>query len=203
MTEPYLDLLGWRRSVSGIYAAVRTAPGPSAGHELWRTQRDALMRDHPQSPLPASDPLRQSGLPYWPYRPDLRFELPLRPAPEPAELFLPTDHDGRTALALIGQVEVPAPVSGTLDVWWLGQYGGGVFLPVRDGTAGTTSYGGGRYLLDTPKSADLGPGRDGASLVIDFNFLYHPSCRYDPQWQCPLAPPGNRVAAPIEAGERL
>jgi len=40
-------------------------------------------------------------------------------------------------------------------------------------------------------------------LVIDLNFLYHPSCRYNPAWQCPLAPAGNTVAAPIRAGERL
>jgi uncharacterized protein len=25
----------------------------------------------------------------------------------------------------------------TLDVWWLRQYGGGLFLPLRDGTAVT------------------------------------------------------------------
>jgi uncharacterized protein (DUF1684 family) len=83
------------------------------------------------------------------------------------------------------------------------QYGGGMFVPVRDGTAGTTSYGGGRYALDTAKSADLGAGLGGTGLVLDLNFLYHPSCRYDPEWQCPLAPLGNRLEAPIEAGERL
>jgi uncharacterized protein (DUF1684 family) len=182
---------------------VRAEPDPQAGHALWRARRDELFRSHPQSPLPPGDPLRETGLPYWPYRPDLRFELELRPPPEPAELALPTDHDGRTPLTLIGQAELPAPVGGTLDVWWMRQYGGGVFVPFRDGTAGTTSYGGGRYALDTAKSADLGPGPGGTGLILDLNFLYHPSCRYDPAWQCPLAPPGNRIAAPIEAGERL
>jgi hypothetical protein len=28
-----------------------------------------------------------------------------------------------------------------------------------------------------------------------------PSCAYDDQWLCPLAPPENRVTAPIRAGE--
>jgi uncharacterized protein (DUF1684 family) len=28
-----------------------------------------------------------------------------------------------------------------------------------------------------------------------------PSCAYDDQWACPLAPPENRVEAPIIAGE--
>jgi uncharacterized protein len=90
---------------------------------------------------------------------------------------------------------------GRLDVWWIAGYGGGVFLPLRDGTAGKTSYGGGRYLLDTIKGADLG-GADGR-LVVDLNFAYHPSCTYDPRWTCPLAPEGNRTDVAVDAGEQL
>jgi hypothetical protein len=60
-------------------------------------------------------------------------------------------------------------------------------------------YGGGRYLLDTVKGADLGGG-DGW-LVVDLNFAYNPSCAYDAAWACPLAPPGNVVAAPVAVGE--
>src|SRR5262247_1795752 len=177
MTE--LELAGWRRRVSELYAAVRAEPSPERGHARWRAGRDALFREHPQSPLEPGDPLRAAGLPVWPYDPRLRFSLPLRPPPAPAELSL------RAAV----------------DVWWLEQYGGGLFLPLRDGTAGMASYGGGRYLLDTAKGADLG-GTNG-SLVVDLNFLYHPSCRYDSSWQCPLAPPGNTITAPVRAGERL
>jgi uncharacterized protein (DUF1684 family) len=92
-------------------------------------------------------------------------------------------------------------VSATVDVWWLRQYAGGLFLPIRDGTAGDTSYGGGRYLLDTAKGADL--GGDSGRLVVDLNFLYHPSCRYSPEWLCPLAPRTNTFGARVEAGERL
>ena len=76
-----------------------------------------------------------------------------------------------------------------------------LLVETRDGTAGTTSYGGGRYLLDTAKGADLG-GTD-RSLVVDLNFLYHPSCRYNDSWVCPLAPAGNTITAPVRAGERL
>ena len=60
---------------------------------------------------------------------------------------------------------------------------------------------GGRYALDTAKSADLGGAPD--ALIVDLNFLYHPSCRYDSAWQCPLAPQGNRIDAVVNAGERL
>jgi uncharacterized protein (DUF1684 family) len=112
-----------------------------------------------------------------------------------------TGDDGVTALRLIGRVEFPAPIGAAVDLWWLRQYAGGLFLPLRDGGAGDTSYGGGRYALDTAKGADLGGG--ATTIVVDLNFLYHPSCRYDSRWQCPLAPPGNTIAARIDAGERL
>jgi len=137
------------------------------------------MREHPQSPLLPDDELRRTGVPYWPYDPELRFALALE--------YPPTTE--------------PTTLDATLDVWWMEQYAGGLFVPLRDGTAGDSSYGGGRYLLDTAKSADLGES-DGR-LIIDLNFLYHPSCRYNPDWQCPLAPPGNTIAYPVKAGERL
>ncbi len=190
-----LSLVDWRRRVSELYAAVRAAADPADGHRLWRSGRDELFQRHPESPLPADDPMRTSGVPYWPYDPALRFELPLQPARE-LTLDVPTDGEFTTSMRRIGQLELP--IGGTVDVWSLRQYAGGLFVPLRDGTAGETSYGGGRYLLDTAKGADL-----GGSLTIDLNFLYHPSCRYNPAWQCPLAPPGNRIGVRVEAGERL
>jgi len=87
-----------------------------------------------------------------------------------------------------------------LEVQWLEGYGGGVFLSFRDTTSGEETYGGGRYLYDTVKGADLGD--DGGRLVLDFNFAYNPSCAYDPSWVCPLAPAANRLAVAVGAGER-
>lgn len=194
----YVDLADWRRRIAELYAAVRAESEPATAHARWRQVRDDLFRTHPQSPLPSGDALRSSGLPYWPYEPTLRFELPLLPA-EPDHLALDTGADGTTTLNRIGQVDVPNV--GRLDVWWLGQYGGGLFVPLHDATAGSATYGGGRYLLDTAKGADLGGGSD--AIVVDLNFAYHPSCRYDPAWTCPLAPAGNRVQVPVRAGERL
>ena len=198
MTE--LELADWRREVARIYVAVRAQRTAAGAHRLWREGRDRLFREHPQSPLEPSDPARVSGLPYWPYDADLRFELPLIPAGE-RHLALPSGDDGSTSLRRVGQVQLPYPLESTLDVWWLDQYAGGLFLPLRDATAGTSSYGGGRYLLDTAKGADL--GSLDRKLTIDLNFLYHPSCRYSDKWQCPLAPEGNRIVAAVHAGERL
>ena len=195
-----LELASWRRKTSELYAAVRAEEDPRRGHALWRRGRDELFRSHPQSPLPPGDPLRTTGLPYWPYDPELRFEVPLIPAEREVSLSVPTS-DGAIAMVRTGSVRLPAPLDVVIDAWWLRQYAGGLFLPLRDGTAGQSSYGGGRYVLDTAKGADLG-GPDG-SLVIDLNFLYHPSCRYSDAWLCPLAPRGNTISAPVSAGERL
>jgi uncharacterized protein len=201
MELPEVELADWRRRINELYAAVRSQHDPERGHALWRDGRDDLFRTHPQSPLTRDDPMRSTGVPYWPYDPGLRFALPIRRASEPVRLAVPTDGQGNTTMRRIGRVELPAPLGAWLDVWWLDQYGGGLFLPLRDGTAGDTSYGGGRYALDTAKGADLGGG--SASLIVDLNFVYHPSCRYNPTWQCPLAPAGNMIAAPVRGGERL
>ncbi|MCP9487141.1 MAG: DUF1684 domain-containing protein [Gaiellaceae bacterium MAG52_C11] len=89
----------------------------------------------------------------------------------------------------------------SLELHWLEGYGGGIFLAFADSTSGSETYGGGRYVLDSVKGADL--GMEGEALVLDFNFAYNPSCAYDARWICPLAPPANRLVVEIRAGERL
>ena len=119
---------------------------------------------------------------------------------EPQRLEVPTAADGVVPLDRIGRVTLGDV--GRLDVWWLGGYGGGVFLPLRDGSAGTDAPTAAAATCSTPiKGADLG-GADGR-LVVDLNFAYHPSCTYDPRWTCPLAPEGNRVDDAVAAGEQL
>jgi uncharacterized protein (DUF1684 family) len=193
-----LTLLDWRRRVAALYAAARAAADPEAGWRTWRDGRDELFATHPDSPLDETARASFTGLPFGPYDPALRFEVALQPA-EPQLREVPTAADGVVRLERIGAV-APGEL-GRLDVWWVGGYGGGVFLPLRDGSAGRTTYGGGRYLLDTIKGADL--GGDGGRLVVDLNFAYHPSCTYDPRWSCPLAPEGNRTEIDVPAGEQL
>jgi uncharacterized protein len=196
-----LQLADWRRQTAVLYARVREQADPASAHALWRDGRDWMMRSHPQSPLPAADPMRARGMPYWPYDPALRWAVRVEPVSRPQRLVADTGPDGVTRLEQVGWVTFADPVGRRVALWRLDQYGGGLFLPLRDATAGTTSYGGGRYLLDTAKGADLGSA--GQDLVIDLNFLYHPSCRYDSRWVCPLAPNENTIDIPIPTGERL
>jgi uncharacterized protein (DUF1684 family) len=109
---------------------------------------------------------------------------------------MPTTPVGRLRFSVAGSEQ-------TLTTYWLGGYADGLFLPFRDATNGAETYGAGLYLLDTPKSADLGGDASRQAVIIDFNFAYQPSCAFDPRWACPLAPPDNRLAIRIEAGERI
>jgi uncharacterized protein len=170
-----------------------------------------LFRDHPQSPLPAAERAGFAGVPYWPYDPAWRVVARVEPAEAvPASplsgqaLTLPSSGDEAFSFKRIGRVMLGGPFGGaTLAVFWMEGYAGGLFLPFRDGTSGGETYGAGRYLLDTVKGADLGGDRAGAELVLDFNMAYHPSCVYDPRWNCPLAPVENRLPVAVRAGERL
>lgn len=196
----------WRRRVFALYASVRriAAHDPAEAHTYWVSGRNDLFSSHPASPLLDADRGRFTGLPVTPYDPEWRFELPVRPATEAVRMDVDTGTDGVVPFELLGNVRIP--FAGTLDVWRLASYGGGLFVPVKDALAGRAggTYGGGRYLLDTIKGADLGLDADGdeASLVLDFNFAYNPSCAYDPAWACPLAQAGNTVPVEIPVGER-
>ena len=129
----------------------------------------------------------------------MRFEAELLAVEPTEDRLVEAGGDGTITMKLLGRVDLPEHVGGSLDVWWLHQYGGGIFIPLRDGTSGDGSYGGGRYLLDTAKGSWLGGDTD--SLTLDLNYAYHPSCRYNPRWQCPLAPPGNTITSRVEAGD--
>ena len=201
-----MSVLAWRRAVADLYRRVRDCERPEQGFDLWREGRDRLFTEHPESPLEPPARATFTGLPYAPYDSAYRFVVRIDPDVEAVRLQVPTQGDEVVMLDRIGRVELGA--LGSLDVWWLAQYGGGLFLPMRDATAGQGTYGAGRYVLDTVKGADLGAGGrdpetvDSATIVVDLNFAYHPSCAYSPRWVCPLAQEGNRLDVGVGVGEQ-
>ena len=72
-----LALWDWRRRMAALYADVRTAPDPETGWRLWCSGRDALCREHPQSPLEPDQRAGFRGLDYWDYDPAYRFSVGL------------------------------------------------------------------------------------------------------------------------------
>ena len=196
-----LALWDWRRRVFALYAAVRAAE-PEAGWARWRTERDALWRDHAQTPLEPARRAAFKALDYFPYDPALRFVVSLLPVADATPFALEVGRDGAVRLAPFAYTRGLAETLGAeLTLYWIEGYGGGVFLPFSDATSGRETYAGGRYLLDTIKGADLGEDREGR-VVLDFNFAYNPSCSYSDHWVCPLAPTENALPAPVRGGER-
>ncbi len=199
-SHPLLSLLDWKRQINELYASVRAYDDPRRGWTAWRDRRDLLFRSHPQSPLPDEAREAFSGLNYFDYDERARVTAVLEASDEemtevPASVggAFATRRFGDLVFELYGQEH-------RLAIFWIGGYGGGALLPFRDATSGKSTYGGGRYLLDTVKGADL--GGDAGGLILDFNFAYNPSCSYDPRWECPLPPAGNVLGCAVEAGEQ-
>jgi uncharacterized protein len=197
-----LDLLDYRQRVFMMYVLIRaTGTDVPQSFSMFRSTRDELFAVHPQSPLSALQKTGFKGLKYYDYDPAYRVVAPIKPAPEPTEYVLDGGEDGAVNIRQIGQVDVELPHgAGSLGVFWIVCYGGGIFIPFRDATNNQTTFGGGRYLIDTLKGADL--GSEGTELVLDFNYAYHPSCYYNARWVCPLAPVQNQLPFPVQAGER-
>ena len=218
------DLYGEVRTIA--------ATDPLAAWERWRSVRESLYREHVESPVPVAE-RGSFRARHWAYDPAFRFEVGVtvkEEAAAPAEaagpsaavgattaglgglsgfagfgsLLLPLSTGGEQTFTRIGFVDVPFTAGERrLGLYWMAGYAGGLFLPFRDATNGAETYGAGRYLLDSAKSADLGGNTAKRTLILDFNFAFQPSCSFDPRWSCPLSPPENRLDLRIEAGERL
>ena len=197
MASGSLAVVDWRRRTAALYARVRAEPDPRTAHALWCAERAEMLKTHPASPVPTAERAACDGPPVAPYDPGLRFEAEIDTDVAPQRLEIPTGTDGVVPFERLGRLELAGV--GNLDVWWVASYGGGLFVPIKDALAGKETYGGGRYLIDTVKGADL--GGEGHRLVADLNFAYNPSCAYDPAWACPLAQPGNTVPVAVRAGE--
>jgi uncharacterized protein (DUF1684 family) len=69
-----------------------------------------------------------------------------------------------------------------------------LFFIFADETNGAETYPSGRFLYAAQP-------RHG-TIILDFNKAYNPPCAFTPFATCPLPPRQNRLAAPIEAGEK-
>ena len=75
-----LTLADWRRTIGSLYADVRqlAATDPAAALDHWRSVREGLFRDHPQSPVPA-DQRSSFRAHHFERDPELRFEVVVEP----------------------------------------------------------------------------------------------------------------------------
>jgi len=197
-----LDLLDYRRRVAEMYRAVRLANGDPAACASFRQARNELFRSHSQSALDEAQKADFHGLDYFEFDSAYRVIAKVDVDVEPETLEVELGDDGHFAYRRFGRATFTLPTgAGTLSLFWITGYGGGLFLPFGDSTNRHETYGAGRYLYDTIKGADLGASLE--TVVLDFNYAYNPSCAYNPRWVCPLAPLENRLPFPIPAGEKV
>jgi uncharacterized protein (DUF1684 family) len=164
-----------------------------------RAAKDELFRTASDSPLPATQRATFPGLPYYPVDPKYRVpaSLTVDGSGEMVTIELPTSTNDLRRMLKVGRLEFSLdgqPLALTAfaeNARSLNR----LFVPFGDLTNRTETYGGGRYL-------DL--DRTGSGVyTLDFNRAYHPTCVYDPSFDCPVPPRENRLAVAIPAGERL
>lgn len=214
-----LSLAHWRRTTAEMYTRVRRAAEDErlAAWYDFRTARDKLFKTHAQSPLDAEQREAFTQLVYYQHDPAWRVVGRIDVNVEQETLCVQLEDNGEFIYTRIGRIHFtlrgePAQLS----LFWVEGYGGGLFLPFKDGSNGYGTYRGGRYLYDTIKGVDLGVGTSsemrmgtdaltGArtnEIVLDFNYAYNPSCGYNGRWKCPLPPAENQLSMTIEAGEK-
>lgn len=201
--DPVISLADWRRHIAELYADIRETPMSEwdEASRRFRETRDRLFANHPQTPLDPADRERFDGLRYYPYDSAYRVTGTLDHDVDPETFEVQLRDDGTFRFRRIARCRFELEgQSLNLSVYWVEGYGGGLFIPFGDRSNGDGSYGGGRYLYDSIKCADLGVGTD--RIPLDFNFAYNPSCAYSDQWHCPLTPSENTLPIAVEAGER-
>jgi uncharacterized protein (DUF1684 family) len=157
----------------------------------YRHNKDSFFSASPHSPLAPNDRAGFEGLAYFDPNPDLVFTVDVTPV-DPAEVAVGTSDGSERTYRRAGSIALD--VAGrriTLTLFDTGNPG--YFLPFRDATSGTTTYGAGRYL-------DLHPNPDG-TVTVDFNLAYNPFCAYADAYSCALPPHENWIDIPIPAGE--
>jgi len=161
-----------------------------------RVQRDMQMREK-ESVLPPGRRADFRGLDYYPVDTTYRFVVPLQRR-SAADTMMLAENTGRIrAQVRVGHVAVPLPAGTEQLAVFRGESSdprGRLWIPFADPTNDDSTYSAGRYV-------DL-ESASGDSVVVDFNRAYNPTCAYNPEFACPLPPDGNRIDAPIPAGEK-
>ncbi len=156
-----------------------------------RKAKDEFFASDHHSPLHHEARDGFSGLRYYEPNPGLVFTLPVEPG-DGTEIRVQTSDGQERLYRRVGRAEFEAGAeSVTITLYSAG--GEGLFVPFRDATSGSETYGAGRYL-------DIEPNGDG-TVTLDFNYAYNPYCAYNDAYSCPLPPVENWLRVPIEAGE--
>lgn len=155
------------------------------------------MAHHVESPFIAENVPGFSGLHYFPINDRYRVRATLDRRERAEEAYLRTNRDGQSVVRYIGDLKFRLDGRALhLRVYHAGEgVGTSVFVPFRDGTSGTLSYGPGRYLTLELNAED--------DYEVDFNRAFNPYCAYTDAYECGFPPAENDLPVAIRAGEKV
>jgi uncharacterized protein (DUF1684 family) len=161
--------------------------------EFNRVEKDQFFRSNPYSPI--EDRVNFKGLDYYPPDPNYRYTLPLNKAEQPEPLTFQTSTGDERTYYRLGTVEFEVEDQPAQLSIYRSEDHDELFLPFRDATSGSETYGAGRYL----EPEVLADGK----ILVDFNLCYSPFCAYSDAYSCPLPPFENHLTdVAIRAGEK-
>lgn len=158
-----------------------------------RREKDEFFARSSESPLTPEQRRGFTGLQYFPVDPSLRTEVALERAAEGDAAEEIQTSDGQVRL-MPRAGTVRFDVGGREIALAAYEQGDELFIPFRDATSGTETYGAGRYVEAHPLGGDR--------YLLDLNAAYNPYCAYNENWSCPLPPRENWLDVAIRAGER-
>lgn len=191
--------------VFGLFSAIdaQTYYG-STDLKTFRDGRDKEFRDKTESPLREEDFAGFKGLNYYPVSKLFRVSATFTRTADEKYFEMPTS-SGRTK-KFIKYGILTFKLGGKqrqLSVYQIDpavlakfpEYADLLFVPFKDRTSKTDTYGGGRYIdIQTPKAN---------KALLDFNLAYNPNCAYGgDKWNCPIPPKENNLDITVTAGEK-
>ena len=166
--------------------------------EAQRREKDSFLRSSSESPLAEAEREGFGGLRYYAADSAYRVVAEVQPISNPTVSAFPTNTGSVDAFERVAWAQFE--IAGARHRLLLlrspdSQISNRLFLAFYDGTNGSETYPGGRYI-------DIYQQTPG-TVTIDFNQAYNPYCVYTISYVCPLPPVENRLAVPIRAGEKM
>lgn len=163
-----------------------------------RTEKDKYLSTDDKSPIPVLERLVFAGLNYFPPDKKFSFQLELRLHEEKAVIVVKDSKGNDRRYIRWGEFRfIVAGEKCILQAYKSDASEERLFVPFKDLTSGSETYGAGRYL-DMEQKECFSDGK----WSLDFNEAFNPYCAYSHNYACPLVPPENWLGVRIEAGEK-
>lgn len=166
-----------------------------------RQEKNVEFLDAVESPLDAEKLKYFKGLNYFEVNGDFKVEGLFKRTEKEKPFIMPTSGEkkpeyvkyGEISFSLNGKVQALS-VYQNVQLTKKEEYKDYLFIPFKDLSNGSSTYGGGRYLdFKIP---------EGEKVTLDFNLTYNPYCCYSNKYSCPIPPEENHLSIEIPAGEK-